>query len=98
MRLTNGVYVLPIPRSPQEASTFLNLTLIVDEEKGITLVDAGLPDQTEAIGAALVEADGRARRDHGDGRGRSMGGSIGGTARAHSHRFVGSETRKRARR
>ncbi len=56
MRIANGVYVLPIPRSPQEAESYLNLTLIVDEENGTTLVDAGLPDQTEAIGAALVEA------------------------------------------
>jgi glyoxylase-like metal-dependent hydrolase (beta-lactamase superfamily II) len=56
MRIANSVYVLPIPRSPQEAGSYLNLTLIVDEENGTTLVDAGLPDQTEAIGAALVEA------------------------------------------
>jgi glyoxylase-like metal-dependent hydrolase (beta-lactamase superfamily II) len=56
MRLTNGVYVLPIPRGPREADSYLNLTLIVDEDNGTTLVDAGLPDQTEAIGAALVEA------------------------------------------
>src|ERR687894_1889900 len=56
MRITNGVYVLPIPRSPQEVDSYLNLTLIVDEDNGTTLVDAGLPDQTEAIGAALVEA------------------------------------------
>jgi glyoxylase-like metal-dependent hydrolase (beta-lactamase superfamily II) len=56
MRITNGVYVLPIPRSPREAESYLNLTLIVDEENGTTLVDAGLPDQMEAIGAALVEA------------------------------------------
>ena len=56
MTLTNGVYVLPIPRGPQEADSYLNLTLIVDEDNGTTLVDAGLPDQTEAIGAALVNA------------------------------------------
>jgi glyoxylase-like metal-dependent hydrolase (beta-lactamase superfamily II) len=56
MRIASGVYVLTIPRSPQEAGSYLNLTLIVDEENGTTLVDAGLPDQTEAIGAALVEA------------------------------------------
>jgi glyoxylase-like metal-dependent hydrolase (beta-lactamase superfamily II) len=54
--IANGVYILPILRSPQEAGGSLNLTLIVDEENGTTLVDAGLPDQTEAIGAALVEA------------------------------------------
>jgi glyoxylase-like metal-dependent hydrolase (beta-lactamase superfamily II) len=57
MRIANGVYVLPIPRGPQEAESYLNLTLILDEENGTTLVDAGLPDQTEAIGAALVEAN-----------------------------------------
>ena len=56
MRVANGVYVLPIPRGPQEPGSFLNLTLIVDEENGTTLVDAGLPDQTEAITAALAEA------------------------------------------
>jgi glyoxylase-like metal-dependent hydrolase (beta-lactamase superfamily II) len=56
MRVANGVYVLPIPRSPQEPESFLNLTLIVDEQNDNTLVDAGLPDQMEAISAALVEA------------------------------------------
>ena len=56
MRIANGVYVLPIPRSPQEPESFLNLTLIMDEQNGNTLVDAGLPDQMEAISAALVEA------------------------------------------
>src|SRR5215203_6048233 len=56
MRVANGVYVLPIPRSPEEPESFLNLTLIVDEENGNTLVDAGLPDQIEAISAALIEA------------------------------------------
>ncbi len=56
MRTANGVYVLPIPRGPQEPGSFLNITLIVDDENGNTLVDAGLPDQTGAIGAALLEA------------------------------------------
>jgi glyoxylase-like metal-dependent hydrolase (beta-lactamase superfamily II) len=56
MRVANGVYVLPIPRSPQEPESFLNLTLIVDEDNGNTLVDAGLPDQIQAISAALVKA------------------------------------------
>ena len=56
MRVANGVYVLPIPRSPQEPESFLNLTLIVDEQNGNTLVDAGLPDHMEAISSALVEA------------------------------------------
>ena len=55
MKVANGVYVLPVPR-PQDPDSFLNLTLIVDEENGDTLVDAGLPDQMAAIGAALDEA------------------------------------------
>jgi glyoxylase-like metal-dependent hydrolase (beta-lactamase superfamily II) len=55
VRVANGVYVLPIPRSPQEPESFLNLTLIVDEQNGNTLVDAGLPGQAEAIGVALLE-------------------------------------------
>ena len=56
MRVANNVYVLPIPRSPQKPESFLNITLLVDEQNGNTLVDAGLPDQIEAISAALVEA------------------------------------------
>jgi len=56
MRVADGVYVLPIPRSPQEPESFLNLTLIVDEQNGNTLVDAGLPGQAETIGSALLEA------------------------------------------
>jgi len=56
MRIADGVYVLPIPREPQDPQSFLNLTLILDEKNGNTLVDAGLPDQVEAIGAAMDEA------------------------------------------
>jgi glyoxylase-like metal-dependent hydrolase (beta-lactamase superfamily II) len=56
MRVANGVYVLPIPRSRQESENFLNITLIMDEQNSNTLVDAGLPGQAEAIGGALAEA------------------------------------------
>ena len=56
MRVANSVYVLCIPRGPEDADNYLNLTLIVDEENGTALVDAGLPDQTEVISAALTEA------------------------------------------
>ena len=55
MRIADGVYVLPIPRGSRGAGGFLNLTLILDEQNGNTLVDAGLPGQAAAIGAALVE-------------------------------------------
>ena len=56
MMIADGVDVLPIPRNSQGAAGFLNLTLILDEQNSNTLVDAGLPGQAEAIGAALVEA------------------------------------------
>jgi glyoxylase-like metal-dependent hydrolase (beta-lactamase superfamily II) len=55
MRIANGVYVLSIPRGSRGADGFLNLTLILDEQNGNTLVDAGLPGQAEATGAALTE-------------------------------------------
>jgi glyoxylase-like metal-dependent hydrolase (beta-lactamase superfamily II) len=55
MRIAEGVYVLSIPRDSQGASGFLNLTLILDDDNGNTLVDAGLPGQAEAISAALAE-------------------------------------------
>src|ERR687896_17178 len=42
MRIADGVYVLPIPRSPQERESYLNLNLIVDEQNGTTLVEAGI--------------------------------------------------------
>src|SRR5215208_4489002 len=56
MQIAEGVYVLPIPRGPQGAGGFLNLTLILDMQNGDTLVDAGLLGQAEEIGASLVEA------------------------------------------
>jgi glyoxylase-like metal-dependent hydrolase (beta-lactamase superfamily II) len=56
MRIADGVYVLPIPRGSRGADGFLNLTLILDEQNGNTLVEAGLPGQAEVIGAALAEA------------------------------------------
>jgi hypothetical protein len=52
MRIADGVYVLPIPRGSRGADGFLNLTLILDEQYGNTLIDAGLPGQAEVIGAA----------------------------------------------
>src|SRR5215213_950073 len=56
MRVADGVYVLPILRGSREAEGFLNLTLILDDKNGHTLVDAGLPGQAGAIGGALAEA------------------------------------------
>ncbi len=55
MKLAEDVYLLPIPRAPDEAD-HLNLTLILDEEAGPTLVDAGLLGRVEEIEAGLDEA------------------------------------------
>jgi glyoxylase-like metal-dependent hydrolase (beta-lactamase superfamily II) len=57
MRVADDVYVLPIPRGPRGTEGFLNLTLILDEEEGNTLVDTGLPGQEGAIASALDEAN-----------------------------------------
>jgi glyoxylase-like metal-dependent hydrolase (beta-lactamase superfamily II) len=56
MRVADDVYMLPIPRGSREAEGYLNLTLILDEENGHTLVDTGLPGQEEAIASALADA------------------------------------------
>jgi hypothetical protein len=56
MRVADVVYVLPIPRGSRPAEGFLNLTLILDDENGNTLVDAGLPGQEEEISSALADA------------------------------------------
>jgi glyoxylase-like metal-dependent hydrolase (beta-lactamase superfamily II) len=63
MKIAEDIYVLPIPRDSQGADGFLNLTLILDDDNGNTLVDAGLPGQEEAIGAALGNAGGIGVRD-----------------------------------
>ena len=34
MRISDDVYVLPIPRGSREAGGFLNLTLVLDDENG----------------------------------------------------------------
>jgi glyoxylase-like metal-dependent hydrolase (beta-lactamase superfamily II) len=60
MRVADGVYVLAIPRGSREAEGFLNLTLILDDDNGNTLVDTGLPGQAEAIASALADAGIRA--------------------------------------
>ena len=56
MRLADGVHVLPIPRGARGEGGFLNLTLILDEQEGAALVDAGLPGHAAAIGTAMADA------------------------------------------
>jgi glyoxylase-like metal-dependent hydrolase (beta-lactamase superfamily II) len=55
MQLNDDVHVLVLPMV-RDGQTFpLNLSLIVDQANGATLVDAGLPGQDGAIAAALSE-------------------------------------------
>jgi glyoxylase-like metal-dependent hydrolase (beta-lactamase superfamily II) len=56
MKLNDDVYVLPLPLVRDGQTAFFNVSLILDAMHGATLVDTGLPGQTNAIAAALVEA------------------------------------------
>jgi glyoxylase-like metal-dependent hydrolase (beta-lactamase superfamily II) len=57
MKLNDDVYVLPLPIVRNGQTNYFNVSLIVDESQGATLVDTGLPGQNDAIGAALTEAN-----------------------------------------
>ena len=61
MKLSDNVYVLQVLRGADNPDNPLNLTLILDEQHGPTLVDTALPDQMQAIAAALDEAGIEAR-------------------------------------
>jgi glyoxylase-like metal-dependent hydrolase (beta-lactamase superfamily II) len=56
MQLNADVHVLELPMVRDGQTRILNLTLILDAAQGPTLVDAALPGQLDAIGAALGEA------------------------------------------
>jgi glyoxylase-like metal-dependent hydrolase (beta-lactamase superfamily II) len=56
MQLNDDVYVLPLPIVRDGQINFFNVSLIVDQGHGPTLVDTGLPGQNDAIAAALAEA------------------------------------------
>src|SRR5215213_5369321 len=69
MKIAEDIYVLPIPRGSQGAEGFLNLTLILDDDNGNTLIDAGVRGLRRIIfthqdldhigsGAALVRQSG----------------------------------------
>ena len=56
MKLNEDVYVLPLPIARDGQTHYFNVSLIVDQNQGATLVDTGLPGQNDAIAAALAEA------------------------------------------
>jgi len=57
MKLNEDLFVLALPIQRDDPTQVLNLSLIVDETHGSTLVDTGLPGQQEAIASALAEAN-----------------------------------------
>lgn len=60
MRLDNDVHVLQLPLDLGGGTAQLNISLILDEVNGPTLVDSGMPGQKGEIDAALTEAGTRA--------------------------------------
>jgi glyoxylase-like metal-dependent hydrolase (beta-lactamase superfamily II) len=56
MKLNDDVYVLPLSIVRDGQTHYFNVSLIVDQGQGATLVDTGLPGQVDAIAAALAEA------------------------------------------
>ena len=56
MRLNDDVHVLPLPMTLDGATRALNVSLVLDAERGATLIDAGLPGQLDAIVAGLADA------------------------------------------
>ncbi len=56
MKVNDDLYVLELPMSFDGHTSMLNVSLILDAEKGATLVDTGMPGQESLIEAALTEA------------------------------------------
>lgn len=57
MRLNDDVLILELQTVLMGGPTTLNVTVLLDEEGGHTLVDTGIPGMEDAIGAALAEHD-----------------------------------------
>jgi glyoxylase-like metal-dependent hydrolase (beta-lactamase superfamily II) len=53
MRITDHLYVLELPLRFGDTVRIMNLSLIVDPNHGLTLVDTGMPGQMAAIEAAI---------------------------------------------
>ncbi len=56
MKLSDDLYLVPLPIVRDGQTAYLNTSLIVDPAQGPTLIDAGLPGQLDAIAAAIGEA------------------------------------------
>lgn len=62
MRVNDDLYVIPLTFDGPRGTMVMNLSLVVDTERGLTLVDTGMPGQADAIEAALA-AEGFSLRD-----------------------------------
>lgn len=62
MRVNDDLYVIPVEFAGPLGTMVLNLSLIVDPEHGLTLVDTSMPGHIDAVEAALA-ADGFALKD-----------------------------------
>lgn len=56
MKLNDDVYILSLPMNFGGQVNSINLSLILDATNGPTLVDTGLPGQTDLLQTALAEA------------------------------------------
>jgi glyoxylase-like metal-dependent hydrolase (beta-lactamase superfamily II) len=59
MQLNDDLRVLALPIVRNGQTNYLHVSLILDAAHGLTLVDAGLPGQLDAIAAALAEGGAR---------------------------------------
>ena len=55
IKVNDDLYALPLTIEMMNGPTVLNLALILDELRGPTLVDTGMPGQLDALEAALAE-------------------------------------------
>lgn len=56
MKLSDDLFLVPLPIVRDGQTAYLNTSLIVDPAQGPALVDTGLPGQLDAIAAAIAEA------------------------------------------
>jgi glyoxylase-like metal-dependent hydrolase (beta-lactamase superfamily II) len=56
MKLSDDLYLVPLPFVRDGQTVHFNTSLIMDSAQGPTLVDTGLPGQLDAIAAAIAEA------------------------------------------
>jgi glyoxylase-like metal-dependent hydrolase (beta-lactamase superfamily II) len=54
VKLSDELYVLPLPVVRDGQTNYLNLALVLDQTEGPTLIDAGLPGQEGAVAEALA--------------------------------------------